>query len=845
MSIFKKINSLFSVTDEEVKSFRLLFLQSLFIGFANSYYYIVSSSLLIRNVNIKRLPTAYIITGIGGFILIKLYKTLQKKHGITGSFKVSLIIFSLICFANFYAVSAFGNDKTLQVYLAYFIVLFAAPFTTIFSLGVFSQCSRLYNISQSKRLLALIVSGEIIASVIAYMSVPFLRGLINGNVSVLLPVSGLIILLVFVPFNRLLAAYKNKLNIPVAAKEAQKMDISFFTKDKFYLLIAVTTIFSVFAIYVIDYAYLVSVRYMSAQSGLEVAEIVSVFFFIVKIGELTFSFLSGNILSNKGIRYSLLLLPLFLLFASSLAFVSGFVFASIPVFLLSFLFLAKLTERAIRKSITTPSVKVLYQVAEPNERQEIEANIDGLLNQVATIVSGVLLLVISVFFFGDDPFRLLQLFSFVCILAFALWSFFSARMYDSYRVKIKDFLSRLKSESHPGSARSVQHAAIQDGDNSAYDVAGITKTIALLQHATRDELIALVKVYNTKQSLDTATEGEEKIAKKLINIYYSNHFYFSRLLIIKYLPYCSENMSFTFLQELWEVSDLVGKLELILSFNEKTHHNIDVSYFERLCEECASDITWAESCLHDTAVLKDEQLEKQLKEHNSALIRVLFELLKAIYEPSVIQVIYDIITRENAELENQFFALELLDITLRPGLKEIVKHLLEPTTFENKKQVLEKTFHIYFLSPEERLIDIMMKDYNLVSPALKETALVLYNNITDKKDVLSAFRSSSIDNLRYKSEEIFSGVADPLSLARMTILAKLESSFDIAPYSSSIFNNALFTPGPNKMQLSKHVVKNNLPSGYTVEWRTDANVPVKVDTLAVALLATLKQNNKN
>ena len=518
MNIIKRITGLFSIMEDEVKSFRLLFLQSLLIGFANSYYYIVSSSFLLKNVNIKSLPTAYIITGIGGFILIKLYKSMQKKYGITGSYKLSIIVFSLICFANFFAVYAFGSNKALTIFFAYFIVLFATPFTTIFSLGVFAQCSRLYNISQSKRLLALVVSGEIIASVIAYLSVPFLRGLINGNIYVLLPVSGLIILFVFIPFNKLLALNDSKLNRQITAKEAQKIDLSFFTKDKFYLLIAITTIFSVFAIYVVDYAYLISVRYMSNQTGIEIAEIVSVFFFIVKVGELSFSFLSGNILSSKGIRFSLLLLPLILLGASSLAFISGFLFDGLPIFLLAFLFVAKLTERAIRKSITTPSVKVLYQVAEPHERQEIEANIDGLLNQLATVLAGILLLIISVVFFGNDMFSLLHLFSFVCIVAFAVWSFFSLKMYDSYRTKIKNFLSKLKAASdgnlviHDKQA-SVHLSELQSDDNSAI-VRDINNAIKTVKNASKSELIGLIKLYNIKQTLDINSDHPDKIAKK-------------------------------------------------------------------------------------------------------------------------------------------------------------------------------------------------------------------------------------------------------------------------------------------------------------------------------------------
>lgn len=843
MNIFKRISGLFSVMEDEVQSFRLLFLQSLFIGFACSYYYIVSSSFLLSNVKIKDLPTAYIITGSAGFMLIKLYKLLQKKWGITGSLKASLFIFFAVCVVNFFAMKLFSGNKAFAVFLAYFTVLFAAPFVTIFSLGLFAQCARLFNMEQSKRLLALVLSGDIIASIVAYMSIPFLKPLINGKTYVLLIVAAIFILLVYIPLNKLIATHKGKINAAVSSKPVQKIGFSFFARNNFFLLIAVTTLFSVFAIYLIDYAYLISVRYMVeiTDHTFEIAEIVSVFFFMVKIGELLFSVLSGKILSNRGVLFSLLLLPAVLLIFSGFAFISGFAFEE-KIFLLCFLFLGKLMERAVRKSVTTPSVKVMYQVAEPHERLEIEANIDGLLNQIATIISGILLLAISLSFFHDEAhltekehsaktFQLLVLFSFICIIAFGLWSFFSLRMYNSYRVKIKDFLSSLKMKRATEPDNEVPEVSTTDK--------AINHIVETLTHINKQELINLIKIYNPKQSLDSANEKEETIIKKLVHIYYVNNFCFSRLLIIRYLQFCPANHAFSFFKDLWEVSDLTGKMELILTFNERPHGQTDAAYFERLCEDCVKEIIWAEACINDTASLKDEELVKALNEHRSLMIYQLFELLKAIYEPSVIQVIYDIISKKESDLENQLFALELLNTTLQPGLKEMIRHTLEPTDFDNKRQYLGKLFHIYKLTPRERLIDILMKDYNLVDLGLKETALILYNKISDERNVLSAFRTNSVESLKYKADEMFSGSSDPTYLAKSDILNQLKHNFLAAKrYSPYMLNYGTFVSRTGKG--GSHAARDRYDEQYIVEMNA-ANTRVKVDSLALGILVTLKQ----
>ncbi len=848
MNIIKKMTGLFSVMEDEVRSFRLLFLQSLFIGFANSYYYIVSSSFLIKNVSIKNLPTAYIVTGTAGFLLIQLYKSTQKKYGIVRSYRMAVIIFTIVCALNFFAMFELADNRTFAIFLAYFTVLFAAPFTAIFSLGLFAQCSRIYNMAQSKRLLALIISGEIISSIIAYMSMPAMGLFIKSHIYILLPVAGVFSLLILIPFSKLAGITGDKFNLPAIKKDV-KVDFSFFRKDRFYTLIAVATIFSVFAIYVVDYAYLISVRHMHEITDLEIAQIVSVFFFVVKVGELTFSFLSGKILSSKGVKFSLLLLPGILLLFSIFAFASGFLFHNTPIFLLAFLFLGKLTERAIRKAIMTPSVKVMYQVAEPHERLEIEASIDGLLSQIATVVSGVVLLAISMAFFGNnDLFNLLHLFSFVCIIAFALWSFFSFRMYESYRHKIKDFLLRVKTTVHPHkitvAAKDLQEDAVLSDDSNVRLVDQVHVAIAAVNKVGKEDLLDLIKIYNPKQALDLRHEHDDTVSKKLVHIYYSNTFYFSRLLILRYLNHFSSEHAFTFLKELWDVSDLTCRLELIISYNEREHKRLGHTFFERQAEECVKEIIWLDAAMFDVASLKNEDLEAELEHHRSMQVALLFQLLRPIYEQGVIQVIYDIITKNKGDIENQLFALELLDITLSPALKEMVKPVLEPISFENKRQKLGKLFHIYHYTPKDRLVDVLMKDYNLVSLRLKELALIAYNRVTEEKHVLSAFRTNSIDNLKYRADEMFTGYADPFFQAKMEVLKTVEYNYSalktMGPY---LINYAIFVPR-QKNNANAWLHKMSAMQPYLVDIRLSSNVPVKLDSLALALLVTLKQRRE-
>jgi hypothetical protein len=164
--------------------------------------------------------------------------------------------------------------------------------------------------SQSKRLLALVGTGEIMASIIGYLTAPLISKL-TGSPNYLLLLAAACILPALIPIYWLALTNHEKLSHIMASKTAlKKLNLSFFRNERFYLLIAIVSVFSVSAIYFVDYSYLITVRFMSVYSGIEIATILGFFFSIVKVGELVFSFLSGHFLSTKGVKFSILLLPL-------------------------------------------------------------------------------------------------------------------------------------------------------------------------------------------------------------------------------------------------------------------------------------------------------------------------------------------------------------------------------------------------------------------------------------------------------------------------------------------------------------------------------------------------------
>jgi hypothetical protein len=129
------LSGVINLRPEEQKSFRSLFLLSLITGIGLSYYFVAVNSFLIQKASVSNLPYAYIISGLGGVLLIKIYQYRQQKKGIITSYRESVIAFFLVAAIVFIAFRRLGEHEDYAVYIAYLGFLFNMPFTIIFALS--------------------------------------------------------------------------------------------------------------------------------------------------------------------------------------------------------------------------------------------------------------------------------------------------------------------------------------------------------------------------------------------------------------------------------------------------------------------------------------------------------------------------------------------------------------------------------------------------------------------------------------------------------------------------------------------------------------------------------------
>jgi hypothetical protein len=763
MSIKNIIQRYADIRLNERKMVGTLFLQSLLLGFSTSYYFVAANSFFIKKANVQDIPYAYIIAGACGFVLVHLFKWILKSKGSISGFIQVLILFALACSILYVGHLKLESNATISLYLAYagFILIF--PFANLFVLGFSGIYLQLFNLSQSKRLLALIGIGEVIASIIGYLTVPLLTKLVGGPVHLFL-LAGVFIAASAIPVLSIYAANKEKFITKASAAAPRKFTLALFKKETFYLYLAIVTFFSVLAIYFTDYTYLVSVRSLSSLSGLALPDIVAIVFCIIKTGELLFSFFSANIISSRGMRFSLLLLPCLLLLLSALAVLAHFMFDDVLFFVIAFFLMAKWCDRVIRKGVYAPSTKVLYQVTAPEERMQLQTSIEGTISQISIILSGIILLLVSKFQKGARQEDFFKVMSYICLVFAGLWLAFAFGLYAGYKKRIHEYLHSIKQVGNNVQQHSIQatftHWLMQQKDSITQKELEQVEQVFLENMHQADELteqalLAKIETYNP--SLGNVQEMDEaSLKRRVIRFYFSNDNFFSRLLIIEYLEKTKALAQLTTIMELYEAGDLSTKRQIIAALNRLHYTPTEQErfYFTELCNQYVAEIAWVEPAIADLASIPNTNINDLLEQHAANCRNHILELLKILYGNETVHVVQLVLNETNKGAESRIFAVELLDNILEPSLKEIIIPVFEPIPQQMRWSKLSQHFLIYHVSPTDRLKEIVARNFKLMDVHIKQVALQCYQQLTNDETLLHACSSSLLEELFAKANQL-------------------------------------------------------------------------------------------
>jgi len=421
----------------------LLLVMSFFMGVFLATIGVASQALFLLHFNeTTELSIALLTSGAVGVTATVIYNFFQNRIPFQLLAFVSLSIILAVTGLLEFGEGLFSNPNTIY-FLGFTMIM---PFTFITYLVFWGSFGRLFNLRQSKRLVGIVDLGGMIASFIAYFSIPIvLLGFFNISIQSLYTIA-LASFAFFIVFFVLLSGYLSRTRTFAQEKKFyKKLSIKDFVRSKYIVYMSVFVIVSAVAASFVEYSYL-NVTTLSLQ-GDQLAKFLSYVEMTIVIFQFLFeTFGSDRILHEYGMRISLLVNPALIFGFTVVALLMGLIFGYTPereLFMAFFIAIAmsKLFINTLKGAMDEPVFKLYLLPIEASTRIDVQTKIEGVVRAFAFLLAGALFILISQFHLS-----LLYLTIFTLPLL-AVWYFITNQMHSSYRHALQETLSNNKQKS--------------------------------------------------------------------------------------------------------------------------------------------------------------------------------------------------------------------------------------------------------------------------------------------------------------------------------------------------------------------------------------------------------------
>ncbi|HOX83200.1 MAG TPA: hypothetical protein PLS08_09230, partial [Chryseolinea sp.] len=339
--------------------------------------------------------------------------------------------------------SFFSNSETI-FFLGFTLII---PFTFITYLVFWGTFGRLFNLKQSKRLVGGVDQGSMIASFIAFFSIPLFLSLEGIDTPTLYTIS-LISIAVFT-FLFIILSFSYLAKTRTFAQERlqyKKLTVKEFFKSRYILFMSLFVILSTIAVSFVNYSFLnVTTLIYTDPEGL--TKFISYFeLTIVVFGFLFDVFATDRIHHAFGTRIALLVSPILLGFFTLTALILGYQFgytAGEPLLIFFFIFIAvtRLFASSLKEALDNPTFKFYLLPIEGSIRIDVQTKIEGLVTAFASVLAGGLIILIT----NLDFFDLIYITLFTLPLI-VIWFIVANKMHASYKQTLEETLARNKSK---------------------------------------------------------------------------------------------------------------------------------------------------------------------------------------------------------------------------------------------------------------------------------------------------------------------------------------------------------------------------------------------------------------
>lgn len=697
----------------ERKKLLLLIALTFCTGIFLSNYFTFSNGLFLNHFDHSWLPIAYIISGLTGLLLTKVYATARLRMH-TKALLASTLGFIAVCA---FIIGALYHLEIQQRALIFTSFAFLSSFYTLVGLQLWGIAFHLFDVRTSKKVFAKLGSGGVIASLCGFILAGQLATHYSNNPESMLLVGCIALVVALLVQQVILHNYFHKGSLTKDAETKQPMK-SLFSVRMVVLLFSMMLV-SVFLQYLIDYNFLKGTRLLvelrransSAEESMNLNLLPIVFAYTfagIKMVELIMRFASFQVFKNIGMGKVLLILPLLFAGLHSFLIITDLVvdphtYEGFKVLFVFFL-LSKIADRSLRGALDDPARKMLYQPLPAKVRKAAQVYIDGYAKQFAILLGGVFLLLLNL-----SPATYWQIGLLVVLLS-SLWFALAFACRSSYTKLLEDFLK--------GNSGHLKKSTSSKSPEEQY-LGSLEKDVRKLI-TTRDRQLLQVHIEGKPQA---DLELESLLTRLFLRLRDSE-------LQLKVITLGHKYQLNKFLEEAFFIGRFNKKITIAIlpyfatdgfRYNEGQHGFM----FETVLQKCLRNLVWLRNLATDFKEGgKDyEELRREIEKEIEEKYVILFEILAIKKDRRDIMTLRDHLMDERPS-DSRLFAIELFEMIFQDeDEKSLIEVLL--SIFEDDQHRIRQHFVIYKANAFDRLEELFYADLFKVTMETKRLAFQL------------------------------------------------------------------------------------------------------------------------
>lgn len=524
----EKLLSALGIESGEKSMVLMLLTQSVFLGIFFGAFDISAHSLFLSIFDEKMMARAYVVSGFAGIILTAFYTGLQTRMKFKNFATLNLTFVTILSLLLWTAIILFSAK-----WVIFLVFIMLGPLNILAALGFWGTAGRLFTLRQGKRLFGLVDAGLIIGIIISCYTIPVLLAFQFNSHNILLisALSVFMATIVQIVIGSKFIFVSGKEEKQVVAQENKISVFTTFRDDRYTRVMGIFVALSVITAFFIQYSFMAVTR-AQYPSEADLARFLGIFTGSMMIFTLFIKlFVFSYLIRNYGLRTCLAISPILVAVFTAVAIIIGMSMGYTPEaasgFIIFFLLLAlsRLFSKSLKDSIESPSFKVIYQTIDEKIRFEIQSVMDGTVNEIAALSSGLILAGMGVLSF----IKLIH-FSWVLFIFIIIWAFVAIMLYSEYRKSIRKALETLdyKAEVNPvkmdinsrffaENAFRKDYFSLVSGDFSTLQE-GISKWYfrKIIDHSSSGSDTTLVPVLRKLISLDAIDDNNKRLAGELL-----------------------------------------------------------------------------------------------------------------------------------------------------------------------------------------------------------------------------------------------------------------------------------------------------------------------------------------